>query len=653
MPDDAERTLTPKLRFREFHEPWHKVLLQDVTVECTARNVTDFSPKPIMGVTKVEGIIPMEERLIGSDTARYKLVRKNWFAYNPMRLNIGSIARWQGDIDILVSPDYVVFRCLGHGTSAVAPDYLDHFRRSRQWEDFVTESGIGSVRVRIYFKDIGRLSVSLPSLAEQQKIADCLTSLDELIAAQGRKVQALKAHRKGLMQQLFPREGETLPRLRFPEFRDAPEWEIRTLRSVCERIMDGTHFSPRTKSGPRPYLTSKNIRDGWIDLSTASYISEEEHREIYARCPVRKLDVLLTKDGANTGNRAINTLDFEFSLLSSVAVLRGVASLLSQRFLYQSIASDSLQATILNSMSGQAITRITLEKLGNYTIPLPGFTEQQRIADCLFSLDARIAAESEKFVTIKTQKKGLMQQLFPAAGISQALSAEHDINQHGAHLVNVSVATTPEVGEPAAVSSRKPYKVGFARQLLAAEILQHCHKQPTMGRVKLQKLIHLCEYYAELDDIHGSYVRAAAGPFDNKLMRGVANGLERQKWFKQVRSENRASYEPMESCGQHSKYLQRWSEQLPKIREIIQYFAKAKTLSCEIASTLYAAWNDLLIDGRHPTDEEIIREASDPKRWHESKANIEKIKWPTALKWMRERGLVPRGYGAHTTKKAE
>jgi hypothetical protein len=136
-------------------------------------------------------------------------------------------------------------------------------------------------------------------------------------------------------------------------------------------------------------------------------------------------------------------------------------------------------------------------------------------------------------------------------------------------------------------------------------------------------------------------------------MRGVANGLEKQKWFRQVRGEKRVTYEPMILSGQHSKYLQRWSKQLPRIHEIIKCFATAKTLSCEIASTLYAAWNDLLIEGRQPTDVEIIREASDPKRWHESKANIEEIKWPTALKWMREKGFVPRGYGAHTTRRTK
>ncbi len=243
-----------------------------------------------------------------------------------------------------------------------------------------------------------------------------------------------------------------------------------------------------------------------------------------------------------------------------------------------------------------------------------------------------------------------MQQMFPAGSASQVLSAGLADDDEVFCLVVDDVATAPEIVQPAAGPSGKTYPAGFARQLLAAEILTHCHAQPTMGRVKLQKLIHLCEYHAELDDIHGNYARAAAGPFDNKLMHGVARGLEKQKWFKQVTEEKRSYYVPMESNGQHAKYLARWSEQLPKVSEIIRYFATATTLQCEIASTLYAAWNDLLIEGRRPADEEIVREASDPKRWHESKAKIEKEKWPKALKWMRERGLLPRGYGAHTTK---
>ena len=206
------------------------------------------------------------------------------------------------------------------------------------------------------------------------------------------------------------------PTLRFPEFRDAAEWEEQALSNVCERIMDGTHFSPKSKNGPRPYLTSKNIRSSQIDFSNVSFISDEEHSEIYARCPVQKHDVLLTKDGANTGNCAINPVDYEFSLLSSVAVLRGRSSQVTQDFLYHSIASERIQAIIQDSMAGQAITRITLEKLGRTTILIPSPLEQQRIAECLTSLDAYIAAQKRKVEELRAHKRSLMQQLFPRKG---------------------------------------------------------------------------------------------------------------------------------------------------------------------------------------------------------------------------------------------
>jgi type I restriction enzyme S subunit len=216
------------------------------------------------------------------------------------------------------------------------------------------------------------------------------------------------------MQQLFPAEGETLPKLRFPEFRDTGEWEERRLGDVCDKVMDGTHFSPKSKSGSCLYLTSKNIQNGIIDLSNISYISEEEHKQIYKRCPVLRNDVLLTKDGVNTGNCAINNLEFEFSLLSSVAVLRTNQSLLNHRFLYQLVLSEKTQRIIKGAISGQAITRITLEKIGNFSVSITNLPEQQKIADCLTSIDEAIATQAETIELLKLHKKGLMQQLFPS-----------------------------------------------------------------------------------------------------------------------------------------------------------------------------------------------------------------------------------------------
>jgi len=137
--DNSSATATPRLRFPEFvGETLREIQLGDVTAECTTRNGKSLTPAPIMGVSKTEGIVPMEVRLIGKDLSRYKRLEADWFAYNPMRLNIGSIARWKGEREVLVSPDYVVFRCLNEGDSAINPAYLEHFRGSDQWEDFVT-----------------------------------------------------------------------------------------------------------------------------------------------------------------------------------------------------------------------------------------------------------------------------------------------------------------------------------------------------------------------------------------------------------------------------------------------------------------------------------------------------------------------------------
>lgn len=200
-----EGETTPRLRFPKFlGQSPQETKLAEVTVESTTRNVARMEGIRVMGVTKAEGIVPMKERIIGAHIARYKVVRQNWFAYNPMRINVGSIARWPGADDILVSPDYIVFRCSGTESSGLDPDYLDHYRRSNTWFKFFNEGGDGSVRVRFYYKDLARLQISLPSLAEQQRIASCLSSLDAMITSKSKGLDTLKLHKQALMQSLFP-----------------------------------------------------------------------------------------------------------------------------------------------------------------------------------------------------------------------------------------------------------------------------------------------------------------------------------------------------------------------------------------------------------------------------------------------------------------
>lgn len=411
--DEASNVLVPKLRFPEFRAaPLRSVQLGDVTEEGRRRNGNKHSAASVMGVSKADGIVPMEARLIAADIERYKIVEHDWFAYNPMRLNIGSIARWQGGKEILVSPDYVVFKCIADDVSGILPGYVDQFRQTKAWDDFVNEGGDGGVRVRIYYKDIARLPLALPSVAEQQKMVDCLDSLDELIAAQGRKVEALKTHKAGLVQQLFPREGETQPRLRFPEFMDAPDWEVKKLEDLAKR---GSGHTP-SKLDPEHY----NGGIKWISLADskrldAGLISNTEH-EISAKgiknssAVLHPAGTVLISRDAGVGKSAIMALPMAVS--QHFIVWTCHANLLSNWFLYYQL--QQMKPIFERIATGSTIKTIGLPFFKELLVAVPTLPEQQRIADCLSSLDALITAATQTLDTLKTHKQGLMQQLFPS-----------------------------------------------------------------------------------------------------------------------------------------------------------------------------------------------------------------------------------------------
>ncbi len=190
------------------------------------------------------------------------------------------------------------------------------------------------------------------------------------------------------------------------------DWDVISAFDACSKIQDGTHFSPRIRGNDYFYVTSKNIRFGYLDMSTASRIDAAQHQAIYRRCDVKRGDLLLTKDGANTGNAALNTLDDEFSLLSSVAFLRFHQGKYDATYFLQQILSSQGQRQIQEAMAGNAITRLTLEKINKLRFPTPPTkTEQEAIAEALSYADALIESVSRLLVKKSQIKQGAMQQL--------------------------------------------------------------------------------------------------------------------------------------------------------------------------------------------------------------------------------------------------
>lgn len=194
-----QQLLTGKRRFRGFEGDWRRGHLGDVAHESTKRNECGLPIEAVHSVTKANGMVPMPEDTVGADLSRYKLVHPKAFAYNPMRINIGSIARWDGDGEVLVSPDYVVFEC----EPDLDPDFLNHLRRSHRWDSYVKRSGDGSVRVRIYFDDLSRMPILLPGIDEQRRIAGVLNAANMELGFLQRRLSGLKSQKRGLMQQLL------------------------------------------------------------------------------------------------------------------------------------------------------------------------------------------------------------------------------------------------------------------------------------------------------------------------------------------------------------------------------------------------------------------------------------------------------------------
>jgi type I restriction enzyme S subunit len=192
-------------------------------------------------------------------------------------------------------------------------------------------------------------------------------------------------------------------------------WQIKTLGDVCVTVQDGAHESPKLQfdspgNGRFLYITSKNIRNNYLDLENVTYVDEEFHNRIYPRCRPGVGDVLLTKDGANTGNVTLNTLDEPFSLLSSVCLIKTAPDFLLPSFLSYFIQSPDGLKSITGQMTGAAIKRIILRDIKLAKIPIPPLPEQQRI----------VALLDEAFAGLATAKANAEQNLHNARAIFES-----------------------------------------------------------------------------------------------------------------------------------------------------------------------------------------------------------------------------------------
>jgi type I restriction enzyme S subunit len=407
MSNKAEiRGLVPKLRFPEFLEAgeWGKKKIGKALIE---------QPRPIDMDDEEEYSLVTVKRRYGGVVSRgvFKgksikvktqfLLQENDFLISKRQIVHCACGVVPKTLDgSIVSNEYSVLRARD-GFDVL---FFDYFSQQTTVSQSFLRCSIGIVIEKMLFKlkDWLKEEFLFPLLQEQQKIADCLASIDELITLEAQQLDTLKTHKKGLMQQLFPAEGETLPKLRFPEFRDAGEWEEKRLSSMVN-LISGLHLSPDeySKEGEVPYFT------GPSDFTSRTQEVSKWIRE--STSIANENDTLITVKGSGVG-------EVWYLMLPSVAMGRQLMAVRtingSSRFIFQFLLTKRTRFEDL--ASGNLIPGLSRGDILDLEARFPSLPEQQKIADCLTSLDGLITAQTQKLAALKTHKKGLMQQLFPA-----------------------------------------------------------------------------------------------------------------------------------------------------------------------------------------------------------------------------------------------
>ena len=401
---NKKKEIAPKLRFPEYIGNNLKITKLG-KISSIVKEKAGENEYTLMSVTSGVGLIPQAEKfgreIAGDSYKNYIVIKKYDFAYNKSatkQFPEGYISMLE-KFDIAAVPNSI-FTCFRITDNEAYPpffDYLWHNNYHGHWlRKYIEVGARAHGALSVDTKHLWSMPLALPDFNEQQKIADCLSSIDDLIDAESRKLKTLEKYKKGLMQKLFPAEGKTLPEWRFPEFRGKSEWRIKPLGKIC------TNYDSR-----RMPITEKDRVKGEIPYIGASGVIDYINDFIFDE------DLLcVSEDGANLVAR---TYPIAFSISGKTWVNNHAHVLKFSHNYTQNIVESYLNMINLQDfLTGMAQPKLNRAKLDIIPIPLPEEEEQQKIADCLSEIDTMIEEQSNKVEQLKAHKKGLMQGLFPS-----------------------------------------------------------------------------------------------------------------------------------------------------------------------------------------------------------------------------------------------
>ena len=419
---DGVQGVAPELRFQEFENStnWDIKKFEKVFERITKKN--SINNQNVLTISAQHGLVSQLEyfnkKVSSKNVTGYYLLHKGEFAYNKSYSNgypMGAIKQLKFYDKGVVSTLYICFKTKKGYNSSFFDQYFDSGIINSEIKNIAQEGGrahgLLNVSVKRFFKDI---NLSVPLLKEQQKIANCLSSLDNVINAETEKLDLLQDHKKGLLQQLFPQQGESQPKYRFPEFKDDGVWLLDKFSKFI-KLYRG--------SSPRPiseYVTDDKNGVNWIKIGdtknadgfNVSKVGEKITIEGSKKSRKVAKGELILANSMSYG--AVYELKIDGCIYDGWFVLREFEDNFNKKFLLQLLNSDFIQNQYKKLAAGGIVQNISSVIVNNTLLPKPSIEEQQKIANCLSSVDELIASQQQKIESLKAHKKGLLQKLFPS-----------------------------------------------------------------------------------------------------------------------------------------------------------------------------------------------------------------------------------------------
>ena len=404
----------PKIRFKGFTKDWEQRKFSEFVENVAVRNREGLELE-CYAVTNDRGFISQKEAhddfgyMADVDKTAYNIVPPNSFAYNPARINVGSIGYYAGTENVIVSSLYEVFQTADY----VEDGFLWHWFKSTHFPKWIERLQEGSVRLYFYYDKLIQCEMKMPSLEEQKKIGKYFDNLDHLITLHQRKCNQAKKLKKYMLQKMFPQNGEKIPEIRFDGFTD--DWEQRKLGDIADVTkLAGFEFTEHvvySDEGNIIALRGLNIKNGQLILDDVKYIDGSNFSKL-SRSKLFIDDIMFTYVGT-VGEVAIIKENDRFYLAPNVSRIR-VKSDDSPKFISHYMRTDNFKNKVIFPLiATSSQPALSMENIRKFTINIPISREEQ---DCLAkyfdNIDQLITLHQRKCDEMKKIKKFMLQNMF-------------------------------------------------------------------------------------------------------------------------------------------------------------------------------------------------------------------------------------------------